>query len=158
MTIQELQDAINKRLEKFDGKKFKDQGAGPEFHRWYAKEIGEELTESGIEIFYPLTWQIAAQINGPGEVKVFAETVAEVKVDAKRDRRYKCGGPGTILSIRVYFREELRGLTIEETRVFILKEELARRLEYHKKERERLAAELDKTTSKIAELTALEIV
>ena len=30
MTIQELQDAINKRLEKLDGKKYTNKGASPE--------------------------------------------------------------------------------------------------------------------------------
>nr|WP_326210127.1 hypothetical protein [uncultured Oscillibacter sp.] len=158
MTIQELQDAINKRLEKLDGKKYTNKGARPEYHKWYTEEIVEELESRGVDIFRVATWRIVAEIDGPGEVKVSYTEVAKIELSAKRDRRYKHGGPGTILSIRVDFREELRPLTIEEARVFILKADLESRLEYYKKERARLAAELDETAKKIAELTAIEIV
>lgn len=158
MTIQELQDAINKRLEKFDGKKYENKEASPEYHEWYTKEIAEELESRGIDIFSVATWRIVAEIDGPGEVKVSYKETAKIELSLKRDRRYTHGGPGAVLSIRVNFREELRPLTIEEARIFILKADLERRLEYYKKERACLAAELDETAKKIAELTAIEII
>ena len=158
MTIQELQDAINKRLQKLDGKKYSGKGASPEYHGWYEAEIGAELESRGIDIFRVSTWKIIAEIDGPGEVKVSYKEVAEIKVSTKTDRRYKYGGPGTVNSIRVLFHEELQGLSIEEARVFLLKADLESRLEYYKKERARLAAELDEAADKIAELTAIEIV
>lgn len=158
MTIQELQDAINKRLQKLDGKKYSGKGASPEYHGWYEAEIGAELESRGIDIFRVSTWKIIAEIDGPGEVKVSYKEVAEIKVSVKTDRRYKYGGPGTVNSIRVIFREELQGLSVEEARVFLLKADLESRLEYYKKECARLAAELDAAADKIAELTAIEIV
>lgn len=158
MTIQELQDAINKRLEKFDGRKFKDKGVGPEFHDWYVSEIVEELKESRIDIFRPSIWRIIARVEGPGDVRVWDETVAEVKVNAKKDGRYKCGGPGKVLSIRVFFRPELQSMTIDETRVFILRSEVDRMLNNYKGRRKELAEELNTVADKIAELTAIEIV
>lgn len=158
MTIQELQDAINKRLEKFDGRKFKDNGVGPEFHGWYVNEIREALEESGIEIFRPSVWKIIAEVEGPGDVRVWDEAVAEVKADVKKDGRYNCGGPGKVLSIRVSFCQELRSMTIEEARAFILRAEISRLLDYYKNRRKDLAAELNTVADKIAELTAIEIV
>lgn len=158
MTIQELQDAINKRLQKLDGKKYSGKGASPEYHGWYGAEIEEELESRGIDIFHVSTWKIIAEIDGPGEVKVSYKEVAEIKVSVKTDRRYKYGGPGTVNSIRVCFREELQSMSIEEARVFLLKKDLDDRIKYYKKERERIAAELDDVAGKIAELTALEIV
>lgn len=157
-TIQELQDAINRRLEKLDGKKYAGKGVVPEYHKWYESEIEEELESRGIEIFRISTWKIVAEIDGPGEVKVSYEEIAKIEASVKTDRRYKYGGPGTVNSIRVLFREELQGLSIEEARVFLLKAELESRLEYYQKERARLAAELAAAADKIAELTAIEIV
>lgn len=68
MMIQELQDAINKRLEKFDGKKYPGKGAAPEYHEWYEGEIEKELESRGIDIFRVSAWKIIAEIEGPGEV------------------------------------------------------------------------------------------
>lgn len=65
--------------------------------------------------------------------------------------------PGVVKSIRVQFREDLQGLTIEETRAYLLKADLKNRLEYWRKERERLSAELDKAAEKIADLTSISI-
>ena len=53
--------------------------------------------------------------------------------------------------------EDLQGLTIEETRAYLLKADLKNRLEYWRKERERLSAELDKAAEKIADLTSISI-
>lgn len=158
MTIKELQDDINVRLQQFDGRKYTGAGSIPEYHKWYEGAIEEELEKNGIEIFHPITWRIVAEIDGPREVRIHDAEVAKIELNAKKDRRYKYGGPGTINSIRVYFREELQGMSIEEARVFLLKAELDSRLEYYKKERERIAATLDEIAGKIAELTALEVV
>lgn len=130
MTNKELQDALNGRLEKFDGEKYTGKEAcTPVYHRWYMHEIESELESRGIEIFRAATWKIVAEIDGPGVVK----------------------------SIRVQFREDLQGLTIEETRAYLLKADLKNRLEYWRKERERLSAELDKAAEKIADLTSISI-
>ena len=154
MTNKELQDALNGRLEKFDGEKYTGKEAcTPVYHRWYMHEIESELESRGIEIFRAATWKIVAEIDGPGDLRVGYEPVASVNVEIKRDKRYKFGGPGVVKSIRVQFREDLQGLTIEETRAYLLKADLKNRLEYWRKERERLSAELDKAAEKIADLT-----
>lgn len=117
MTNKELQDALNGRLEKFDGEKYTGKEAStPVYHRWYMHEIESELESRGIEIFRAATWKIVAEIDGPGDLRVGYEPVASVNVEIKRDKRYKFGGPGVVKSIRVQFREDLQGLTIEETR------------------------------------------
>lgn len=155
MTNKELQDALNGRLEKFDGEKYTGKEAcTPVYHRWYMHEIESELESRGIEIFRAATWKIVAEIDGPGDLRVGYEPVASVNVEIKRDKRYKFGGPGVVKSIRVQFREDLQGLTIEETRAYLLKADLKNRLEYWRKERERLSAELDKAAEKIANLTS----
>ena len=152
MTNKELQDALNGRLEKFDGEKYTGKEAcTPVYHRWYMHEIESELESRGIEIFRAATWKIVAEIDGPGDLRVGYEPVASVNVEIKRDKRYKFGGPGVVKSIRVQFREDLQGLTIEETRAYLLKADLKNRLEYWRKERERLSAELDKAAEKIAD-------
>lgn len=158
MTNKELQDALNGRLEKFDGEKYTGKEAcTPVYHRWYMHEIESELESRGIEIFRAATWKIVAEIDGPGDLRVGYEPVASVNVEIKRDKRYKFGGPGVVKSIRVQFREDLQGLTIEETRAYLLKADLKNRLEYWRKERERLSAELDKAAEKIADLTSISI-
>lgn len=158
MTNKELQDALNGRLEKFDGEKYTGKEAcTPVYHRWYMHEIESELKSRGIEIFRAATWKIVAEIDGPGDLRVGYEPVASVNVEIKRDKRYKFGGPGVVKSIRVQFREDLQGLTIEETRAYLLKADLKNRLEYWRKERERLSAELDKAAEKIADLTSISI-
>lgn len=48
-------------------------------------------------------------------------------------------------------------MTIEETRAYLLKADLKNRLEYWRKERERLSAELDKAAEKIVDLTSISI-
>lgn len=157
--IKELEDAINRRLEKFDGRKFNSttSGSSPEYHRWYAEEIEAELKERGINIFVPRVWKIVAEIDGPGEVKVSYKPIADVEVNAKRDRRYKFGGPGVIQTIRVHFEEELLGLTIEEARVHLLKADLASRIAYYRAERSRLSREMDVVADKIATLIGTTI-
>lgn len=158
MTNKELQDALNGRLEKFDGEKYTGKEAStPVYHRWYMHEIESELESRGIEIFRAAAWKIVAEIDGPGDLRVGYEPVASVNVEIKRDKRYKFGGPGVVKSIRVQFREDLQGLTIEETRAYLLKADLKNRLEYWRKERERLSAELDKAAEKIADLTSISI-
>ena len=131
--IQELEDAINRRLEKFDGRKFNStaSGSSPEYHRWYAEEIEAELKERGINIFVPRVWKIVAEIDGPGEVKVSYKPIADV--------------------------EELLGLTIEEARVHLLKADLASRIAYYRAERSRLSQEMDVVADKIATLIGTTI-
>ena len=46
MTNKELQDALNGRLEKFDGEKYSGKEAStPIYHRWYMHEMESELTD-----------------------------------------------------------------------------------------------------------------
>lgn len=62
MTNKELQDALNGRLEKFDGEKYSGKEAStPIYHRWYMHEIESELESRGIEIFRAATWKIVAE-------------------------------------------------------------------------------------------------
>ena len=56
------------------------------------------------------------------------ETIDPLKADYFLERRelgvINIGGPGVVKSIRVQFREDLQGLTIEETRAYLLKADL----------------------------------
>jgi len=99
MTIKELQNAINVRLQQFDGRKYTGTGSIPEYHKWYEGAIAEEFEKNGIKIFRPVTWRIIAEIDGPEEVCVHDAEVAKIELDAKKDRRYKYGGPGTIKNL-----------------------------------------------------------
>lgn len=157
ITIRELQDLINNRLERLSGRKYDGRKAArAEYHEWYMQEVAEELALHGIDFFLPAVWKIVAEIDGPEGVRVSFETVAKVEADLKADRRYKFGGPGVVRSIRVEFCEKLQDLTVEDARVFLLKEELSARLAYCQKERERIAAELadiEKTISALAVIT-----
>lgn len=158
ITIEELQDSINERLKKYEGSKYTGkEAATPVYHKWYMNEIESELSDRGIDIFHAATWKIVAEIDGPGEVRVSFEEVATVTASLEQDRRYKYGGPGKIKSILVQFREDLQSMTIEEARVYLLKSDLKNRLAYYRKERERLAAELEAVAAKIADLTTITI-
>lgn len=87
MTNKELQDALNGRLEKFDGEKYSGKEAStPIYHRWYMHEIESELESRGIEIFRAATWKIVAEIDGPGDLRVGYEPVASVNVETKSDQ------------------------------------------------------------------------
>lgn len=158
--IKNLEEDINRRLEKFSGQKYNSSRAGstPEYHRWYMEEIEAEFEERGIHIFLPTVCKIVAEIDGPGEVNVSYKKIAEIKTEIKYDRRYKYGGgPGVVQAIRVHFEEELLSLTIEEARVHLLKEDLASRIAYYRAERERLAKESQAAAEKIADLLAITI-
>lgn len=66
MTNKELQDALNGRLEKFDGEKYTGKEAcTPVYHRWYMHEIESELKSRGIEIFRAATWKIRRRDRRP---------------------------------------------------------------------------------------------
>lgn len=157
-TVRELQDAINRRLERLAGRKFDSRKRSyPEYHNWYIEAITSELTERGISIFQPMTWRIVAEIDEPEPIKVSIETVAEVIVDVKRDRRYTSGGPGTVISASVHFREDLLDLTISGARVRLLEEEKAARIAYHREEREKALAAAEEAAAKIAELETVKI-
>lgn len=152
---------MNEALAVFDGRKYPaTKSSLSEYHHWKTDTIGATIEATpGADFLGVACWRITADIlNGPGGLEVTLEDVAEITADLKPDARYKCGnGPGTVKSIRVAFRPELLDLTIEETRLFLLKEEKEKRLAYYKKERERLARELDETSAKIAEIEAVEI-
>lgn len=158
ITIRELQDLINNRLERLSGRKYDGRKAArAEYHEWYMQEVAEELALHGIDFFLPAVWKIVAEIDGPGGVRVSFEAVAEVEVNLKADRRYKFGGPGVVRSIRVKFYERLQDLTVEDARVFLLKEQLSATLAYYRKERERIMAELADIEKEISKLAAITI-
>lgn len=158
ITIKELQSRINNRLAKFDGRKYEDkESSTPEYHKWYMGEIAEEFAAHGIEFLRAAIWKVVAEIDDPSGIRVSYKEVAKVKVDIKKDKRYKFGGPGLVRSIRVEFREELQDLTVEAARVFLLKEELASCLAYYSGERERLVVELAIMEEKIKNFAAITI-
>lgn len=158
ITIKELQNSINERLKKYEGRKYAGtNSATVDYHKWYMNEIESELSDRGIEIFHTAIWKIVAEIDGPGEVRVSYEEVATVTVDVERDRRYKHGGPGEVKSILVQFREDLQSMTIEEARVHLLKSDLKSRLAYYRNEREQLAEKIEALTDKISNLAAITI-
>lgn len=66
MTNKELQDALNGRLEKFDGEKYTGKEAcTPVYHRWYMHEIESELESRGIEISGPLPGKSSPRSTAP---------------------------------------------------------------------------------------------
>lgn len=118
-TIAELQEAINKRLSQFVGQKYE----GTQFHSWYAREIEAELEKRGIKELRTTTWAIATDLSEQG-VSLFVERVAEVKIEFKRDKRFKySAGRGVILSMAVAFREELLPISLDGARRFLLNEQ-----------------------------------
>lgn len=160
MKIIELQDRINAALAQLDGRKYEAaRHASTEYHRMKAQAIGEALDGvDGAEFLGIGVYNIDADIDGSGGLRVAGEHVAKIRIDVKRNDGYeRFHGPGTIKTIRVEFRDDLLDKTLEETRVQLLKEEKERRLAYLKGERERLAREIDETASKIAEIEAVEI-
>lgn len=161
MKIKKLQDRMNEALAEFDGRKYPaTKSSLSEYHHWKTDTIDAVIEATpGADFLGVGCWKVTADIyDGPGGLKVAGEDVAEITADLKPDARYKWGnGPGTVKSIRVAFRPELLDLTIEEARLFLLKEEKEKRLTYYKKERARLARELDETAAKIAEIEAVEI-
>jgi len=84
MTIKELQDDINVRLQQFDGRKCTGAGSIPKYHKWYEGAIMEELEKNGVVIFHLITWRIIAEIDGHGEVRIHDAEVAKIELDAKR--------------------------------------------------------------------------
>ncbi|NCC69610.1 MAG: hypothetical protein EOM14_15735 [Clostridia bacterium] len=116
-TVQELQDAINKRLEQFNGKKYEDT----EYHGWYAKEIKEELSERGITELRPTTWGIVVDFSENG-LFFFQDNMAKIEAEFNRDKRFKYGGRGTIVFLRIAFRSDLLKFTMDEARRFLLEE------------------------------------
>lgn len=159
LTIHKLQDVINHRLKQFAGRKYDSRKrGGSNYHDWYHSEIAATFEEYGITIFRPSTRNIVADIEELGPLKVSYENVAEIKIDVKRDRRYSCGGPGTVLSMSVHFREDLLNLTIPAVRVRLLEEDKENRLAYYRDERKEALAAAEEAAAKIAELEAVEIV
>lgn len=117
-TVAELQEAINKRLGVFDGRKYE----GVEFHSWYKREIDAEFEAREIKELCPSTWGVVAVFTEQG-ISFFSERVAEVNIDFKRDKRFKhSAGRGVILSMAVAFRAELLPLTLDGARRFLLEE------------------------------------
>lgn len=125
-TVAELQEAINKRLGVFAGRKYIET----EFHSWYQREIAAEFEAREIKELRPSTWGIVTDMSEQG-VSFFADRVAEVNIDFKRDKRFKnSAGRGVILSMAVAFRAELLPLTLDGARRFLFEE---KREEYMKR-------------------------
>ena len=157
-TIRELQNAINRRLEKYDGKKIEEPAAGmPPYHKWYAEEIEAELREREISGLRASVWKIVADFGGPGPLSVSFEEIASVNLNMTRDKRYKYQTRGVVESLRVEFKEELLDLTIGGLVTHLLKAEKQKRIKYHTDEREKLLAAIAEADRKIAELEAVEI-
>lgn len=151
-TIMELQEAINKRLAAFDGRKYKDT----EYHRWYAAAIAEEFAERGITEIEPATWRIVTNMS-EGGVHFLCDTVAEVKAELKRDKRYTVSaGRGTVVSLRVAFRSDIARFTLDEARRFLLEEKRDEYVMRLKAEREEHARAAEKAAAEIGRLLSLE--
>ncbi len=152
ITVAELQEEINKRLAAFNGRKYTDT----EFHSWYSAEIGRVFTEYGITELRPATWGIVTDMSEEG-ICFFADRVAEVNIDFKRDKRFKYGaGRGVILSMAVAFRSELLPLTLDEARRFLFIEKRGERIKKLTEIRDNAAYDLEKAEKEIARLQGLE--
>ena len=117
-TVAELQEAINGRLAAFAGRKY----TGTIFHEWINGDIAAEFEARGITELRPSVWRIVTDMSEQG-VSFFSDTVAEVKIDRKQDKRIKYAeGRGVILSAAVSFREELLPLTLDGARRFLFDE------------------------------------
>lgn len=117
-TVAELQEAINKRLSGLAGRKYE----GTEFHSWINGEIAAELEERGITELRPSVWGIKPDMIKESGVSLY-DDIAKIKAEFKRDKRYKYGGRGVLLSAAVEFREELLPLSLDNARRFILNEQ-----------------------------------
>ncbi len=152
LTVSELQEAINKRLAVFAGRKYVET----EFHEWYAREIAEEFTVRGIKELRPSTWGIVTDMSEQG-ISFFAERVAEVNIDFKRDKRFKYGaGRGVILSMAVAFREDLLPLSLEDARRLLFNEKRDECVKRAEEIRRKAAREAEEAATEIARLITLE--
>lgn len=152
LTVSELQEAINKRLATFAGRKYVET----EFHSWYAREIAEEFFTQGIKELRPSTWGIVTDMSEQG-VSFFAERVAEVEIDFKRDKRFKHGaGRGVILSMAVAFREDLLPLSLEDARRLLFNEKRDECVKRAEEIRRNAAREADEAATEIARMITLE--
>lgn len=153
ITVEALQEAINKRLCKFDGRKYE----ATEFHKWYMGEIGAELETRGIQELRPFTWGILARIEGPSPL-LFDDRVAEVHIDFKRDKRYTRGpGRGLILGMKVEFHKRLAGLKLKDVRKLLLEEERAERIARCRKIRGKALQEAAEAEAMERTLAGIEI-
>lgn len=152
LTVSELQEAINKRLAVFAGRKYVET----EFHSWYAREITEEFNAQGIAELRPSTWGIVTDMSEQG-ISFFAERVAEVNIDFKRDKRFKNGaGRGVILSMAVAFRKDLLPLSLEDARRLLFNEKRDECVKRAEEIRRNAAREAEEAATEIARLITLE--
>lgn len=151
-TVAELQEAINGRLTVFAGRKY----TGTKFHDWINGEIAAEFEARGITELTPSVWRIVTNMSEQG-VSFFSDTVAEVKIERKTDKRIKYAeGRGVILSAAVSFREELLPLSLDSARRFLLEE---KRQEYIKRMegiRQKAVHEAEEAATEIARLLKLK--
>lgn len=150
-TVAELQEAINKRLSQFAGQKYE----GTTFHSWYAREIEAEFEERGIVELRPTTWAIKPKLSEQG-VSLSLESVAEVNIGFKRDKRYKNNaGRGVILAMAVAFREELLPLSLSSARRFLLNEQREKMMKRCTEIRDEAMCEMQKAETEIERLKSL---
>lgn len=152
-TVAALQEAINKRLGLFAGRKYE----GAEFHAWYAREIAKELEARGITELRPCVWGVAAMIEGPSPL-VVDDRIAEINIEFKRDKRYRNGpGRGVILGMEVVFPERLTGLTLEDARKLLLEDCRAEQVAQCRKRREKAIQEAAEAETLERMLARIEI-
>ena len=152
IAVAELQEEINKRLAAFNGRKY----AETEFHSWYSAEIGRVFDEYGIKDLQPTIWGIVTDMSEAG-ISFFAERVAEVNIDFKRDKRFKHSvGRGVILSMAVAFRAELLPLTLDEARRFLFCEKRDEIIKRVTEIRDNAAHDAKKAEEELARLHGLE--
>lgn len=119
-TVSELQEAINNRLSGLAGRKYE----GTEFHSWFNREIAAEFEERGITELRPSVWSIKPDMIEENGISLCGYgNIEQINAEFKRDKRYKYGGRGVLLSAEVEFREELLPLSLDNARRFILNEQ-----------------------------------
>lgn len=149
--VAELQEAINKRLGVFAGRKYE----GTEFHSWYQREIAAECEARGINELRPSMWGIVTDMSEQS-LSFFADRVAEVNIDFKRDKRFKnSAGRGMILSMAVAFRTELLPLTLDGARRFLFEEKREERMKRCAELRDNAMREAEEAEIELARLKGL---
>lgn len=160
ITVQQLQDAINDRLKKYDGKKV-DPGKADinnDYHKWYMEEIRLQLEAFGISSIYPATWRILVDTKDrKAPVVLTRAEVAEVEVTSKLDRRYNPPRSSEINAIRVRFKTEYLAGSVEDMIRAILADEKAKNIDRLARERERLTQELQEVQKAISEIYAFNV-
>ena len=151
-TMSDLEGALNQRLTFMQNMKY--NGAG--YVHLATSAIKEELAARGIENLHVSDWGICAFAEIP-QIPCTCRTndIACIRYELKKDKRIVNGpGRGVILSVSVFFREDLLPLPVEEAIKLVLNERKDDLLNAIREKRADAAKAVEKCDADIAVLNS----